>query len=53
MYHPTVIAKKQEVILQCMAAKNTKEMKAMNEANDVLELNKDVNKPLSIWWKVP
>ena len=42
LYHPTVIAKKQEVILQCMAAKNTKEMKAMDEANDVLlELNKD------------
>ena len=41
LYHPTVIAKKQEIILQCMAAKNTKEMKAMDEAKAVLESNKD------------
>ena len=46
LYHPTVIAKKQEVILQCMAAKNTKAMKAMDEANDVLELNKDCENAL-------
>ena len=31
LYHPTAIAKKQEIILQCMAAKNTKEMNTTSE----------------------
>ena len=41
LYHPTVIAKKQDVILTCMAAKNAKQLKIRDEANDVLEQNKD------------
>ena len=41
LYHPTVIANKQEVILTCMAAKNAKQLKVRDEANDVLEQNKD------------
>ena len=41
LYHPVVIAKKQDLILTCMVAKNAKQLKVRDEVNDVLEQNKD------------
>lgn len=41
LHHPDVLAKKQDVVITCIATKNTKQMKIMNEAKDNLKQNKD------------
>ena len=40
MYYPTVISKKQDLILVCMEAKNLKQVKVLDDAKAVLEMNK-------------